>query len=301
MTEFEEEVYRALLRGEVVAADGGADVVGAAIARLVELGLVRLDGDGHAVVVEPEVGITRLIRRRMREANAELRRICGAWEALPVLTAEGRGSGSHDDIVRIEDADEVDERIWSLSLDAGEVLAMHQPRRVRVEVLPGLLRRLGEGVRWRTIIAREHLKDAEMAEYCMRLHRGGDWHRVTDGVVQELVIVDRLVAFVAAVPDGHRSGALMIRQPGVVATLVALFERVWEHATDLESEASSELTARERQILCLLTTVAKDEIAAREMDMSLRSYRRHVADLLTRLGAANRVQAAVLAQQRGWI
>jgi hypothetical protein len=85
------------------------------------------------------------------------------------------------------------------------------------------------------------------------------------------------------VPNAHRSGALVIRQPGAVATLVDLFERVWGHATDL------------------LATAVKDEISARQMGVSLRTYRRYVAELLARLGAANRFQAAIVAKQRGWI
>ncbi|MFI7448521.1 hypothetical protein ACIBQX_13580 [Nonomuraea sp. NPDC049714] len=299
MTEFEEEVYRALLRGGV--AEGAPEGVRVAIARLVELGLVRLDGGEGAVAVGPEVGITRLVRRRMLEANAELRRVCEAWETLPALMSERRGWGFGDVVERVEEA-ELDERICSLALDAGEVLAMRdQEWRVGAEVLSRLLRRLGEGVRWRTIIPRELLKDAEAVEYGTRLHRAGDRHRVADSAVQPLVIVDRSVAFVPAVVNGRRSGALMIRQSGVVAPLVDLFERVWDHAIDLELDVSAGLSARERRILFLLATVAKDEIAAREMGMSLRSYRRHVADLLARLGAVNRIQAAVLAKQRGWI
>jgi DNA-binding NarL/FixJ family response regulator len=37
------------------------------------------------------------------------------------------------------------------------------------------------------------------------------------------------------------------------------------------------------------------------MGVSLRTYRRYVAELLARLGAANRFQAAIVAKQRGWI
>lgn len=35
--------------------------------------------------------------------------------------------------------------------------------------------------------------------------------------------------------------------------------------------------------------------------MSVRTYRRHVADLMQTLGAASRAQAALLARERGWI
>jgi hypothetical protein len=60
----EEEVYRALLRGEMRTVDGESAAVRAAMVRLAELELVRFGGDGRPVVVGPEIGITRLIRRR---------------------------------------------------------------------------------------------------------------------------------------------------------------------------------------------------------------------------------------------
>jgi DNA-binding NarL/FixJ family response regulator len=93
----------------------------------------------------------------------------------------------------------------------------------------------------------------------------------------------------------------VIRQPGAVATLVDLFERVWGHATDLEPSEQDPLSEREQQVLDVLATAVKDEISARQMGVSLRTYRRYVAELLARLGAANRFQAAIVAKQRGWI
>ena len=301
LTHFEEQVYRAMLRGEMDTVEAEQDVLRSAVARLAELELVRIEGE-RVVAVAADVAIPRLIRFRMQEANAELRRISAAWETVHALTTEGRPPHSYDAMERIEDADEVNERIWSLSLNAREALSVHHnQRKIRPGQLPRYLDRLGDGVVWRTILPRRHLEDQAVAEYCRQLHKGGDLHRVTDESVQQMVILDRTVAFVPIVPNGHRSGALMIRQEGAVATLVDLFERVWTHASDLDSPESSPLDDRERQVLNLLSTVAKDEISARKMGVSLRTYRRYVAKLLTRLGADNRVQAAVLAKDQGWI
>ncbi|RVX40730.1 hypothetical protein EDD27_3151 [Nonomuraea polychroma] len=300
LTEYEEHTYRALLKDPSREISGEPDAVHAALTRLVELELVRRDGDGRMVAVDPDVGIPRLIRRRMREANAELRRISSAWETLHTLT-EGRGAAA-DQIERIDEG--VGERIWCLAQDAREVLAVHLHQRrlqVHVGMLPQYLKRLGEGVEWRTIIPRESLMNPELVEYYRRLHSAGDRHRVTDERVQQMIILDRATAFVPTVPNIPASGALMIRQPGAVATLVDLFERVWRHATDLEPDGASRLTALERQVLYLLSSTDKDETAARKMRVGLRTYRRHVAQLLVRLGASNRFQAAILAKERGWL
>lgn len=298
LSELDESVYRALLRKAEV---GGEQQ---AITRLVELELAHLDEDGRAVAADPEIAVPRLIKRRLRETNAEMHQISGAWEVVPALSAERASATatSHDSFERIEGAARVNDRIWSLSQDATEVLAVHhKQRQIRMDHLPRFVERLAQGVQWRTILPREHLNDAAVAEYCLRLHRAGDRHRLTDEVVQQMVILDRSVAFVPTVPNASGVGALMIRQVGAVATLVDLFERVWAHASDLEPAEQSGLTGRERQILHLVATVVKDEIAAREMGISVRTYRRHVADLLCRLEMPNRLQAAVLAKQRGWI
>lgn len=45
------------------------------------------------------------------------------------------------------------------------------------------------------------------------------------------------------------------------------------------------------KVLCALGSGATDEAAARELGMSLRTYRRRVAELLANLGAASRFQA----------
>lgn len=57
----------------------------------------------------------------------------------------------------------------------------------------------------------------------------------------------------------------------------------------------------ERRVLVSMCTVGKDEAGARELGVSVRTYRRHVADLMQTLGAASRAQAALLARERGWI
>lgn len=57
----------------------------------------------------------------------------------------------------------------------------------------------------------------------------------------------------------------------------------------------------ERRVLLAMCTVGKDEAGARELGVSVRTYRRHVADLMQLLGAASRAQAALLARERGWV
>lgn len=296
----EEHLYRSLLREPD--ADIAADLE-PVIARLAALELVHRDDAGRVTAVDPEVAVARLIRGKEREANAELRRITAAWNDLPSLIAE-RSEGSRvESVERIDDRKVVDQRLWALASDAHEVLTIHTNRlHNRAEPAAQFLQRLAEGVEWRTILHRKCLRTANLIAYATALHRAGDRHRVTDDTLQRMVIIDRSVAFVptTANVDGA-AGAYIIRQPGVVTTLVDLFEQTWARAVDLEPVGRPALSPVQRHVLYLLSRVDKDEIAAREMSVSLRTYRRYVAELLVRLGAANRFQAAVLAKEHGWI
>ncbi|MEV5329032.1 LuxR C-terminal-related transcriptional regulator [Nonomuraea sp. N2-4H] len=301
LTDFEECVYRDLLSGRETATDDPDDLP-AALHRLADLGLVRFDEAGHPVPVEPEIGVSRLIRRRLLETHVQQRRISAAWEAVHLLNAQQRDSCRTVTIEQIDGTDRIYERICSLALDAQEVLIM-QPEHLRpcTDGLSARLQRIAEGARWRTIISRKSLLDPAVMDLCVTLHRAGDHHRLMDDDGQAMVIVDRSVVFVPSEPDGGHRSALMISQTGVVAAMTDLFERVWAHAQDLEPCHAPGLTPRERRVLYLLASTHKDEVAAREMGVSLRTYRRHVAALLERLGAANRFQGALLAKQQGWI
>ncbi|MFI6299364.1 hypothetical protein ACIBEJ_47775 [Nonomuraea sp. NPDC050790] len=215
---------------------------------------------------------------------------------------ELRFGDTGDGIERIDDVSRINELLWSLSSRAAEVLAVHPVRRrVPRDRLPRFIQRLENGASWRTIVPRALLEDAVAAEYCQKLHEAGDRHRVTDETVQQMIIIDRRVGFVPAVPNASAAGALMIQQPGAVATLADLFERVWTHATDLGAARPPALCEDQMRILRVMTTATKDDVAARQLGMGLRTYRRHVAALLESLNATNRVQAVLAAKDRGWL
>ncbi|MGW0752886.1 hypothetical protein [Streptomyces sp. NPDC002587] len=65
------------------------------------------------------------------------------------------------------------------------------------------------------------------------------------------------------------------------------------------SAEDGELPSVAREVLRQLALGTKDETAAREMGMALRTYRRVVAQLMENLDARSRFQAGFLAGQRG--
>ncbi|MFI6502735.1 hypothetical protein [Nonomuraea typhae] len=295
ITEGDARVYRSLL------ADPSAPVEdAAAVARLAELGLVT-ERDGGLVVTDPETALSELVKRRISDTFSEMRHLASAWQDLARLQAAARAE-QVETVERVDDPARVCQRVDSLALHAREALSIHPVRRPPKpdEQLPRALARLQDGVRWRTVIGLESLRDPMVLAYCTTLHRAGDLHRSNPAPLQRMVILDREVAFVPTEPDRAGAGAFIIRQPGVVATLVHLFEQTWAASADLEPPAGP-LSAVERQVLHLLLATDKDEVAARELGVSLRSYRRRVAEVLERLQVANRFQAGAKAKELGWI
>ncbi|WP_449064608.1 hypothetical protein [Planomonospora algeriensis] len=80
-----------------------------------------------------------------------------------------------------------------------------------------------------------------------------------------------------------------------------VFEGRWERARDLDDLDDLALSPIEQQVLHALTRHDTDEAAARSLAVSVRKFRAHVADLMARLGAATRFQAALRAKERGWL
>ena len=62
--------------------------------------------------------------------------------------------------------------------------------------------------------------------------------------------------------------------------------------------SSVRLTAREREILERITAGDSNKEIARAFDLSLHTVKRHVANILTKLGVSSRVQAATWAYAR---
>lgn len=118
----------------------------------------------------------------------------------------------------------------------------------------------------------------------------------------ETIIVDRRVAIQAgATQDGVRSYTV-VSVPAVVAGMRSLFFASWQSATDLVDFVRARPPVVDEQgmaILRLLSSGQKDVTAARRLGMSVRTYRRRVADLMVLLGADSRFQAGARARALG--
>ncbi|RMI30785.1 helix-turn-helix transcriptional regulator [Streptomyces triticirhizae] len=115
-----------------------------------------------------------------------------------------------------------------------------------------------------------------------------------------LLLVDRATALIQ-VESPLGPHAAQVSEPTLVGTLQSLFDGLWRRSSPL---ASPEFDGRggsrlARAVLRALNEGVTDEAAARELGMSVRTYRRHVAEIMARLGARSRFQAGVLAAELG--
>ncbi|MEV6394697.1 helix-turn-helix transcriptional regulator [Streptomyces sp. NPDC051907] len=129
----------------------------------------------------------------------------------------------------------------------------------------------------------------------------GGQYRTAHELFGRLIVFDRELAFIP-VQDGSW-GAVAIREPSTVGYLCELFEQTWDRATPFANACTEGLEKVSREIhetiVRLLAAGLKDEAIARRLGMSLRTARRHIADIMEQLGATSRFQAGVQAHARG--
>ncbi|MFE9644256.1 LuxR family transcriptional regulator [Streptomyces sp. NPDC006365] len=120
--------------------------------------------------------------------------------------------------------------------------------------------------------------------------------RITDALLHGAVIIDGRTVLTRHVKEGT-SHAAHVRAPAVVQAFNALFAGAWKRAVPLSLDRIRHEFPQE--ILICLREGYIDEVAARELSMSVRTYRRHVAEIMRLLGANSRFQAGVFAAEAG--
>ncbi|MFG2027681.1 helix-turn-helix transcriptional regulator [Streptomyces sp. NPDC048825] len=289
--------------------------------RALELGLATL-ADGLLRPVAPAKAIEALIEHRVALAREELENSAAENDIVASLLAERNAAQASDSVAgtdrptmeRLEGIDRVRAAIdeltfftrseslttWPSGLIPPQVVATSRPADERI---------LRRGIRMRSLIGSAALDDPGTMAYLRELTAKGAEVRISRLPLERVLIFDRAAALTPIDPADSSRGALLAREPGLVATLVSLFERMWGQAHEppppsggggLEP-ADDRPGEIERRILESLCTADKDETGARDVGISVRTYRKYVASLMQQLGASNRFQAALLARERSWI
>ncbi|MFR9774248.1 hypothetical protein [Nocardia sp. SC052] len=172
-------------------------------------------------------------------------------------------------------------------------------------VCAGLLRVLetNNGHVVRKLLSPVALADAKYREYLHAVAAGGPQVRIAaTPLPHNTIVLDRRIAILADRNLSSNREYTVTTAPALVGGIYALFEAAWESATSIATFLRGEqpfLDAESRAILRALGSGITDENAARKLGMSLRTYRRRVAELLQTLGARSRFQAGLRAGALG--
>ncbi|MET9701217.1 hypothetical protein ABZY31_30475 [Streptomyces sp. NPDC006529] len=162
----------------------------------------------------------------------------------------------------------------------------------------------GRGVQMRTLYQHSARSNLATQGYVETLTAAGAEYRTAAELPDRAVVFDRRVAFLPRRADGGTGeGAVLVRDPDVVAYLCRVFEQHWSAADPFLGSSGAAYKevgdSLRRALVRLLAEGAKDEVIARRMGMSLRTCRRHIAELLEELGAESRFQGGALAERAG--
>ncbi|MFD9389296.1 response regulator transcription factor [Streptomyces sp. NPDC060000] len=282
----------------------------AVVGRLKELGLLRPHPQDPALLlpVDPDLAAAALsapIQESLQEQRRQLNQISVEFDRLRTRFLEGR----RHHLGSIEAVSHLDEVRAALNRASNEcrreVLSSQPGGRRAPEVLHEAMSRdtalLARGVGMRTIYHHTARFNAPSQAYVAVLSGMGAEYRTVHDPFGRLIVFDREVAFI---PDGEGGlGAVIVREPSIVGYLCSVFENEWAHARPFSDAAVDGLESVAKEldgtILRLLAAGHKDETIGRRLGMSLRTTRKHVADIMDTLGAVSRFQAGVLAAQAG--
>lgn len=142
--------------------------------------------------------------------------------------------------------------------------------------------------------ARAHLRLVQSKGGLVRISRSPLPH--------ETILIDRRVMILAGRETSTGREYTVTTSQILVDGVHSLFRAIWDAAVDLETYLRSDvphLDADGRMILEALGSGLTDESAAKRLGVSLRTYRRRVAELMAKLEAHSRFQAGLRAGELG--
>ncbi|MEZ0069272.1 DNA-binding CsgD family transcriptional regulator [Streptacidiphilus sp. MAP12-20] len=264
------------------------------------------DGAGYAVA--PEIAMTQLAapgEARIRLEQEQLARGRAVLtQYLPHYHDRRYPRGA--DIEVIPSMEEVRTALTQAADQCHTEVLASQPGGSRLpEALQEALTRdqalLTRGVSMRTLYHHTARFNGPSQAYVEAASGLGAQYRTCHELFGRIIVFDRELAFIPA--SNNSWGAVAIRQEWLVAYLCEIFEQTWTRARPFAAAATEGLehVAQDidHTIIELLAAGLKDETIARRLGMSLRTARRHIADIMQQLDAESRFQAGVAATKAG--
>ena len=316
ISEFDERVYRAYLAKPDRTAREIAEHLGTtpsrirhAVARLVELGVLRRERHGQYRPVSPRTALSALLAKRRADTEAAF---AAVWDAVDDLASEYRAN-------RLQgDPTELVEVITGEAAVTLRVAELTQSMRTHFWVLdrpPYLgpysneleetftMDLLGRGLDIRSVYTPEALEQPGRFELITRLAKLGEQARILPTLPFRLRIMDRRVALLALI-GGRYDRIAVVHRSGLLDAILELFDVYWQRAQPIVStapETPDQPSTDDLLLLRMLQAGYKDQAIARQLGTSARTVTRRIAAIASRLGLDTRFQLGTEAAKRGWI
>jgi DNA-binding NarL/FixJ family response regulator len=163
---------------------------------------------------------------------------------------------------------------------------------------------LSRGHRLNVLLGRSWTGGSAGAEGVRALAEAGARVRVLAGAPPAILTLGGELALVRAAGAQPDAGTRLVRGAEVVAAVQGLQLALWERGVELalarlRPAGHPVLDETQARVLRKLCDGVKDEAAARQMNVSVRTYRRHVAGILRILDVASRFEAGIRVAELG--
>jgi DNA-binding CsgD family transcriptional regulator len=172
---------------------------------------------------------------------------------------------------------------------------------------PEELQALRRGVRYRALYHAPNLAvPGRMAEVLSWVAAGEEARTLPD-VHLKMIIVDHRIAMIPLSFDEAETGVRILIHPSpLLSVLITCFDQLWERAAPLAAAPAADQSGdqpgnHDRELLAMLAAGMKDRAMARALGVTERTVTRRITQLMGRLGAETRFQAALQAAKRGWL
>ncbi|MFD0268849.1 hypothetical protein ACFVGY_20105 [Streptomyces sp. NPDC127106] len=272
-------------------------------------------GSASGRLVPPQAGLEALLARREDELRRTRLELDAGRAAIGDLLADYAALGRESvtgAVERVTGAEAVRRCLEDFTLRATADLSVLAPTGTAggtcwdVDV-PVLADRLAAGVRVRILHLDSTAGTPERRRAMRALTDACAEIRTVPSLPLHLRLADGELAVLSAPAPAPASGsadvpcAVVIREPGALTGLRALFSHLWDDGTPFcaEPAADTEFSAQERALLRFLADGLTDEAVARKLGVSLRSERRMISSLSARFGTHSRFQLGQQAVRHG--
>ncbi|MQS14908.1 hypothetical protein F7Q99_22250 [Streptomyces kaniharaensis] len=257
------------------------------------------------VPIGPEVAAADLVgdaERQIRELQQAVTSVRSTLISLMPTYFEGRRErNSLEAFDIVNDADLVQSMIDEQREKCRSEVLMVQPGGPRPANILSAARDsatsiLSRGVKMRTIYQHTARSDLPTRAYVRDIIDLGGEFRTCDELIDRIFIYDREVAFLPDRSGGPEAapGAAIVREPVLVNFLCSVFDYMWNNGSPFTAESTKAPAVADdlkTAIVRLMVQGHKDEMVARRLGMSVRTCRRHIAEITEDLQATSRFQA----------